>query len=92
MRLIENTREHDIHIQVGNVDVLVPAATMQPQAEGPAQLVNGWAQIEAADLDKAQKSAVVAYYFAEGWLVDSGEVAGEEAPAEENPVRRKKGE
>lgn len=92
MRLIENTREHDIHIQVGDIDVLVPAATNQAQADGPAQKVNGWAQIESADLDKAQKSAVVAYYFAEGWLVDSGDVAGEETATEETPVRRKKGE
>lgn len=93
MRLIENTREHDINIQVGEVSVLVPAATNQPTAENGSAKVNGWVEMDPSDLEKAQKSPVIAYYFAEGWLVDSGDVApAEEASTEEAPVRRKKGE
>lgn len=90
MRLIENTREHDINIQIGDVHVLVPAATQaQGQDEGD-QKVNGWAEIDAKDLKACQESPVVAFYFAEGWLLDSGDTVAEEPAEPAKPVVKKK--
>lgn len=79
MRTIENTRENDIHIQVGDVDVLVPAATMQPSENGEVK-VNGQTLIEDETLKKAQGNAVIGFYFKEGHLVDV--TPEEKAPAE----------
>lgn len=78
MRTIENTRENDIHIQVADVDVLVPAATMQPSENGEVK-VNGQALIEDEALKKAQGNAVIGFYFKEGYLVDT--TPEEKAPA-----------
>lgn len=69
--LIENTREHDITVNVPGgagevVQVTVPAARQNP--EDKSELINGRAEVDDSIIEAGRQNPVVAHYFEEGWL------------------------
>jgi len=69
--ILENTREHDITLNVTAesgewVQVTVPAAR-QSQAD-KNEIINGQAEADDSIVSAAKKNQVVAHYFSEGWL------------------------
>ena len=84
--ILENTREHDITLNVTGesgelVQVTVPAARQSPNDKN--ELVNGRAEADDSVVAAAKKNAVVAHYFDEGWLRIAKQPAKE--PAKQEP-------
>lgn len=69
--ILENTREHDITLNVtaesGELaQVTVPAARQSPTDKN--EIINGQAEADDSVVAAAKKNPVVAHYFGEGWL------------------------
>lgn len=82
--LLENTAEHQIDLNYIDADnnpatLTVPRATF----DDAAKKVNGWVPIDGAVLEKLRDNKVIASYFDEGTLLDSGVIDGEVEEAAE---------
>ena len=84
--ILENTREHDITLNVTAesgelLQVTVPAARQSPNDKN--ELVSGRAEADDAIVTAAKKNPVVSHYFDEGWLRIAKQPAKE--PAKQEP-------
>lgn len=86
--LLENTREHDITINLlsdnGVVQTTIPGARQNPNSRN--ELIHGVAEIDGSLVEAARKEfPVVDFYFTEGWL----RTATEKAIADQEKLEQK---
>ncbi len=70
--LLENTREHDINLQLTDKSGVIQSITIPGARQNPDnrnELIHGVGEADSDLVDAAKKaSPVVKHYFEEGWL------------------------
>ena len=61
--IVKNTRLHDIVLNIGQAQVVIPAGI-----DGPEGLAPGYATVDDSLITEGKKNEVIAAYFEQGYL------------------------